>query len=62
MHLDAMLVVWLRLVLITPGAISRAAMYVIFYLSAFLAGLLLTRVTPFFKPAVTVPLGIVGHG
>ena len=37
-------------------------MYVIFYLSAFLAGLLLTRVTPFFKPAVTVPLGIVGHG
>jgi len=56
----AMLIVWLPLVLITPGTISTVAMYVIFYLSAFLAGLLLTRMKPFFKPAATVPLGIVG--
>lgn len=56
----AMLIVWLPLVLIAPGAISTVAMYVIFYLSAFLAGLLLTRMKPFFKPAATVPLGIMG--
>ena len=55
-----MLVVWMPLVLIAPGAISRVAMCVIFYLSAFLAGLLLTRVKPFFMPAATVPLGIMG--
>ena len=55
-----MLVVWMPLALITPDAISTVAMYVIFCLSAFLAGLLLTRVKPFFVPAATVPLGIMG--
>jgi hypothetical protein len=53
-----MLVVCLPLILIAPG-INRTAGYVIFYLSAFLAGLLLTRVKPFLMPAATVPIGIM---
>ena len=55
-----MLVVWLPVALIAPGALVTVAMYLVFYLSAFLAGLLLTRVKPFFMPAATVPLGVIG--
>ncbi len=55
-----MLVVWMPATLIVPGPISMVAEYAIFYLAAFLAGLLLTRVKPFFMPAATVPLGVMG--
>ena len=60
LYYGTMVVVWLPLAIIAPGAISTIAAHVIFCLSAFSAGLLLTRVKPFFMPAATVPLAVMG--
>jgi hypothetical protein len=65
LYWGTMLVAWMPLALIAPHPIRKVAMYVIMYLSAFLTGLLLTRLRvtrarPFFMPAATVPLGIIG--
>jgi hypothetical protein len=40
-----------------PGSIREIVLFLIFYLSAFLTGLILTRVKPFSAPVATVPLG-----
>ena len=59
LYFGAMVTVWLPVALIAPGAVRVVALYLVCYLSAFLAGLILTRVKPFFMPAATVPLGIM---